>query len=87
MHIIIQLNEHRLYIVTPLVAAVLENNREDITEITTKVTTEVNTEDTREVVLIVTDEAVEEVMDSVLFKTLVLREAIFKKSRLNSANV
>ena len=65
MHIIIQLNQHTLYIVTPLVAAVLEDNREDTMDVTSKVTTKVNTEDTREVVLIVTDEAVEEVMDSV----------------------
>ena len=62
MHIIIQLNQHTLYIVTPLVAAVLEDNREDNREDTTEVTTEVNTEDTREVVLIVTDEAGEEVI-------------------------
>ena len=61
LHIIILLNEDCLYIVAPLVASVLENNREDTTEDTTEVTTE----DTREVVLIVTDEAVEEVMDSV----------------------
>ena len=49
----------------PLVAALLEDNREDTTDVTTKVTTEVNTEDTREVVLIVTDKAVEEVMGAV----------------------
>ena len=69
MHIIIQLNEHRLYIVTPLVAAVLEDNREDnredTTEVTKEVTMEVNREDTWEVVLIVTEKAVDEVMDSV----------------------
>ena len=65
MHIIMILNEHCLYILTPLVAAVLEDNREDNREDTTEVTTEVNTEDTREVVLIMTDKAVEEVMDSV----------------------
>ena len=63
MHIIILLNEHCLYIVTPLVAAVLEDNREDTTDVTTKITTKVNTEDTSEVVLIVTDKAVEEVID------------------------
>ena len=72
IHIILQLSEYRLYIVTPLIA-VLEDNREDTTDVTrdvtrdvtTEVTTELNTEDTREVVLIVTDEAVEEVIDSV----------------------
>ena len=48
MHIIIQLNQHTLYIVTPLVAAVLEDNREVTTDVTSKVTTEVNTEETRE---------------------------------------
>ena len=45
MHIITLLKEDCLYIVAPLVAAVLE--------------------DTREVILIVTDKAIEEVMDSV----------------------
>ena len=65
MHIIILLNEHCLYIATPLVAAVLEDNREDTIDVTSKVTTKANTEDTREVMLIVTDKAVEEVMDSV----------------------
>ena len=65
MHIILQLNEYRLYIMTPLVAAVLEENREDTIDVTSEVTTKVNTEDRREVMLIVTDEAVEEVIDSV----------------------
>ena len=44
MHIILQLNEYRLYIVTPLVAAVLEDNREDTTDITMDITMEVTTE-------------------------------------------
>ena len=46
-------------------AAVLEDNRKDNREDTTEVTIEVNMEDAREVVLIVTDKAVEEVMDSI----------------------
>ena len=65
IHIILQLSEYRLYIVTPLMAAVLEDNRKYTTDVTTDVITKVNTEDTREVMMIVTDEAVDEVMDSV----------------------
>ena len=79
MHIIILHHEHCLYIVTPLVAAVLEGNREDNREDTSEVTIEVNMEDTREDtrentredtmecgLLIVTDEAVEGVMGSMV---------------------